>query len=180
MVERVAPCCGRGRPAGAAGLATEALPPSRRSLVIAGLIAGFLAMDEASQLHQLANTPVAEVLAARGISLDIFFWVIPGTVAAIVLGLAALRWWRTLPRRIGNGLLGAMGLYFVGAIGIETAASQRYFGGGGDRYIYLMLAEELCEMGGVILALVAVGGFLGVDRTDGVPVLRRMPPEASG
>jgi hypothetical protein len=157
--------------AGALGIANER--PSRRSLFVAGGVAGYLATDEAAQIHELFNAPINVELERRDLDIDTFVWVIPGAVVAAVIVYVAYRWSRSLPAAITRDLAIALTLYFAGAIGVEALSGWLLFGEDDDRYSYAVLLEELVEMTAAIVALRGVSRLLTIDHDTGAPALRR-------
>ena len=87
----------------------------------------YLSLDEATGLHERTTEPVGEVIGAGG--LFTFTWVVPATIAILVVGAGFIPFLRALPATIRRAHLIA-GVLFVGsAVGLEMLAGAMF-----DRY----------------------------------------------
>lgn len=130
----------------------------------------FLAVDEDASLHELLIDPIQ-----RHVPLDgplYFAWVIPYSLAVLVVGLLFLKFVLRLPARTRRLVIAAGGLYLAGALGFELIAGS-YLTAYGEseelRYSLLVAGEEFLEMSGIILFLYALLDFLG-ERLQGRPL----------
>jgi hypothetical protein len=93
---------------------------SRLAWLMIALVAGYLSLDEAAGLHERMGPPIGEWATQRGIALPTYAWLIPGTVVAVLGIVVMLRWSRRLPTDLRNGLVGAVAIYFTGAVVVEA------------------------------------------------------------
>ena len=120
-----------------------------------------MAVDEASQLHDLLTGTLR-----RGLEIDFgifyFAWLLPA-----VCFLAFCAWYfaplaRSLPRAARNRLLGALAVYFGGAIVVEMLSGYAVENGRRSTpYLAVLTFEETCELAGVLLV---VGALLALLR----------------
>jgi len=121
-----------------------------------------MSVDEASQLHDLFTGPLR-----RGLQIDFgifyFAWLLPA-----VCFLAFCAWYfaplaRSLPGAVRNRLLGALALYFGGAIVVEMLSGFAVeHGRRSTPYLAVLTFEETCELAGMLLV---VGALLALLRT---------------
>ena len=131
---------------------TERDPFARHWAGIA-LILLFMCADEGAQLHELLTRPTRELAGGSGGWLR-SYWVVPGALIALVVGLIYLRFLANLPRPVARRLIAAGTIFLAGAIGLESVGGWYITNhGAGAGYHLLAGAEEVLEMSGVILAL---------------------------
>ena len=109
----------------------------------------FLAVDEATSIHENLIVVVREGLGTSGLLHSA--WVIPYVLALIPLGLIYLRFLFRLPAFTRNLFVLAAAIYLTGAVGLEMVGAYFYEWGGlrTFRYQITMTAEELLEMIGI-------------------------------
>lgn len=123
------------------------------------LAAGFLylSVDEAALLHERIGQRVRMALELEG---SLYFsWVVVGIPAVVVVAVVFLRFLRALPRRTGLAFVVSGALYVGGAVGLEMigAALVDASGYATVPYIAVSTLEEVLELAGATLFLVAVG-----------------------
>ena len=127
-----------------------------------GLGLGFLllAIDESALFHELLYG-IPDHLGFG--SLGTVAWVIPFGLILLCIGLAYLRFLTHLDKRSFRMFLGAALLFVGGAVGFEAWGDLlRSAHGGVDNwpYVLVMSVEELLEMSGVALFVVALLRYL--------------------
>ncbi len=86
----------------------------------------YLAVDEATVIHELLNRPTRELLGNLNIgTFNFAWWAIPGTAITLFFGLLFLKFLLHLPLETRLFVLLAAILYVGGAIGVEVIGSQR-------------------------------------------------------
>ncbi len=144
---------------------TAALQPKRKAFRLHWFILAatfvYLAIDESASLHEILIVPLRRRLDAGG--LLYFAWVIPGAVAVALFGLSYLRFLFHLPRRTAKLLIAAGATFVGGALGLELfgGALAEAEGLMSFRYTLMMTAEEMLEMGGVVVLVYALLDHLG-------------------
>ena len=117
----------------------------------------FLAVDEATSIHEYLSAAIQKPLHATGAFGRA--WVIPYGIAAAIFGALTLPQLLGLPPNARNGLVIAGTLYVVGAVGFEMLESFMVTRGFERTmanilfYDFCVLCEEGLEMLGVALAL---------------------------
>lgn len=127
-------------------------PLAHRWVALSGLFA-LMAIDEAAQLHDMFTGPLR-----RGLEIDFgifyFAWLLPA-----VAFLGACAWYFapvafSLPGIIYRRLLGALGVYFGGAIVVEMISGFVVENGRESApYHFVLTIEESCEIAGVLLVV---------------------------
>ena len=153
--------------------------PTRRSILVAAGVVLFLAVDEASEVHQLARIPADGVLDRLDIVPFTDPWLLLGAVAAVVGGAVAWHWGQTLPAVVRRRAGIALAVYLerrAGGGGDQRLADQGHLGA--RRYVYLtgVGMEESLEMAGCIIAVAAFSLLVVVERRDGAVTLRAARP----
>lgn len=140
------------------------------------LIFGFLAIDEASRIHENFSD-VFELFMDSG-GLLYFLWVIPYGIATFLLGLFYLRFLWRLPSATRRRFIVAGIIFLTGAIAFDMLGGLEAETYGFNNVIYCALytIEEFLEMLGSILFLSALLRHLGpISLTLGEP--SPPPPE---
>lgn len=112
----------------------------------------FLAVDEWFGIHEILIIPdLAKALNLPGFLRQI--WVIPAIALVVIVGLKFQRFWRQLPRPLRRSMLGALLLFFGGAIGMEMVGGAYSDLEGQQNLTYALMAvvEETMEMTGSAL-----------------------------
>lgn len=139
----------------------------------AGLLLLFSA-DEASLIHDRARHLTDLLLPDN----EIFHaWIVVGIPLALVIVVGAVILSRALPSRSRRLLLLGLGIYFLGALGLETLHSV--LDGHleiGFVWVAIYHVEELLEMWGVVVMLAAVPAAVRYRRSDGGVVLTTLGP----
>jgi hypothetical protein len=130
------------------------------------LIFAYLSVDEAAMLHEALNRfPVGLGGSLALPFLDRFPWVWFYGGAVIAIGLFYLPFLRRLPRKTATTFAASGCLYLAGALGIETFGAYQIDLHGVSRgslaYILRGVAEEFCEMSGVLVFLWGLLDYLG-------------------
>lgn len=114
--------------------------------------------DEVFEIHERFLRSIGEGLGFEGGGTIFFVWVIPGTFVA--LGLVAVATWLTRPlaRWQRLGALSAAGIFFTGALVVESLTGALFKGTGSSLlYVMLQLVEEGMEFTGeTVMFLVAL------------------------
>jgi hypothetical protein len=121
----------------------------------------FLAVDENASLHELFIDPIQEMLPSDGIMY--VGWIIPYTLAALVIGLLYLKFVWSLPTRTRNLTILSGSIYLSGAIGFELLGGWYLLPRNEIEdfpYSMLVLAEEFLEMAGIILFIYTLLDYL--------------------
>jgi hypothetical protein len=124
----------------------------------------WVAMDEASQIHELLIVPVDRLLDTGGVFR--YGWVIPGMAVAAAVAAVTLRFVRDLEPGTRRVLLVGGACYLLGAIGLEMLGGARSDVYGSDDAVYRMVwtsLEETFEGIGIVLALTAMLEAVGRD-----------------
>jgi hypothetical protein len=115
--------------------------------------------DEAAGLHELLIRPVREALPGLATGLLYWAWVIPGSVAVLVIAAVFARFARdALPPSIRRQVILSALLFFGGAIGVEMPEAAYVERVGQDNFGYALyvLVEEMLEMVGALVLLSAI------------------------
>lgn len=136
-----------------------------------------LSLDESAGLHEGIGGLLNERSGRPGGSLPVYSWVWPGLAVVCVSLVVFIRFLARLPRQTAIGLIGAGGVFLLGAIGMETMGSliesetlsdwPRGFS-----WNRAIAAEEFLEMVGVILYVMVVQRHLTLAparATEGLP-----------
>lgn len=125
---------------------------------VLGVLLAFIAVDEIAQVHEWVGEMLHQRFDTSGALY--FAWVIPYGLAAIVLGLAYLKFWLAMPRDTRLLMLAAAVLLVGGAIGLELAEGLWATHVGYGRVMRaLCLVEECAEMLGVAVLVYAMLGY---------------------
>ena len=136
-------------------------PDGRRWQALAALLF-LLAADEAAGFHEKLMRPTRELLGPQWASGPLHFaWVVPGTLAVLLVAVGFFRFWRRLARRTRMLTALAAALYVGGALGLEMLggvyAEQPCRQ---DLYTVVSTLEESCELFGVVVGLYAMLDYL--------------------
>jgi hypothetical protein len=135
----------------------RAAPGVRRVAWILAAATLWVAVDEASQIHELLIVPIDRLLDTGG--LFRLGWVIPGIVVAAAVVALALRLLRSLDPDVGRLLAIGGALYLAGAIGFEMLGGPWADAHGTENAVYRMVftsTEETLEGVGIVLAVTAL------------------------
>jgi hypothetical protein len=137
------------------------------------LILLYMSADETAQVHELFRRPMRELIGNAGGWLP-FGWVVPGTLIALLVGLAYLRFLVHLPLPTARRFFLAGAIYLGAAIGIEIIGGW-YLSFRDDDVGYDLLAgtEEVLEKIAVILAVDTALAYLATHTS--VIRLRLLP-----
>lgn len=128
----------------------------RRHWAALALIFLYLSVDEAATIHELTIEPLHDRLGVG--SFLRWAWVIPGTIAVAVIGIAYLRFVTALPGPTRLLFVTAGVVFLSGALGIEMVSGWWYdrYGNESMAFALLWTAEEALEMSGVAIFLYAL------------------------
>lgn len=127
------------------------------------LIFLFLAVDEASGIHELFIRPTRRLMGEWTTGLLAFAWVIPYSLFLAVFALIYVRFWWRLPRRTRWLMMLAAAIYLGGALIVELFSGRHVEAHGKLNVLYslMVVLEESMEMAGAIVLLYALLDYLG-------------------
>ena len=148
-------------------LAAVTAPRFRKSWWLFAAVATFASADEAGQIHEKLFV-VGDRLAPY-VPIDVHYnWVIPGTIAAVAVGALLLRMVLSLRRPIMFSIIGAGGLFLLGAVVMETLTGLVHRREGlSDLYVALMYIEESFELLAVAWVVIALAAMFRISRHRG-------------
>jgi len=125
-------------------------------------IFAFLALDEFASLHESLIRPVKKLIEGQGIDAGFlyFAWLVPYTLAVVVLAIVLFRFVVKLPGQTRLHFLIGGGLFLAGAIVMEMIGGNYWAGQGWSvygtdkvdvRYALIVSLEELLEMLGILV-----------------------------
>ena len=136
----------------------------------ATLSAGFLfmALDESATLHERLAPPLRQYFGEQLPAVFHFAWVLPGIVLVLLLGVGFLPFVMRLPGRTRLAFVAAASLFLGGALGVELIEGYLYAPAARLTVVYsaVATAQEVLEMGGVILFIWALLDYLSVHYGD--------------
>jgi hypothetical protein len=135
-----------------------------RWAILAGWLL-FMAIDEASSIHEELIGPMRNLLGNKSLGIFYFAWVIPGIAVVCVFALFFLGFLRRLPARTRFLFILAATLFLGGVIGIEMVGGHQaeLYGQENLRYSLTATSEEGCEMAGIIVFIYAIMEY--IDRS---------------
>ncbi len=139
----------------------QALDPFRWHWL--ALAAGFLVLsaDEAASIHELVGRSLETRVPMSGVLY--YGSIVPMLLVVTLVGVSFLRFWWYLPRPIRVRVALAGLLYVGGAVGLEMLESREEWltqSQSTTNYHVMVFVEELLEMGGVLLFLSSLTGYL--------------------
>ncbi|MEK6787126.1 MAG: hypothetical protein AABY61_16750 [Nitrospirota bacterium] len=123
----------------------------------------YMAVDEASGIHELLEGPGKRLLGQRdGGDIFHFAWIIFGMAFAVAFVLSYLKFFFHLPSPTQRRFFAAGTVFLSGALGVELLGSYYASLHGVQNFQYSMLAaiEESLEMTGVIIFINALLKYL--------------------
>lgn len=122
----------------------------------------FLALDEATGIHEMIGNAVDRYTDARGVFA--FVWIVPYGIAAAVGACIYWPWLRDLPSATRTRFIFAAALYVGGAIGMEMIGAWMFDNGirSSHWYTLVITVEETLEFSGVGVFLAALIEYLRV------------------
>ncbi|UVT19503.1 MAG: multidrug transporter [Nitrospira sp.] len=127
----------------------------------------YMAVDEASGIHELLHRPADWLLGERLSRMLYFSWIIFGIAFVIGFALSYLNFFFSLPSKTRKQFLAAAATFLSGGMGMELVGG--FYGGshGLQNFQYSMLStmEEGLEMAGVIVLISALLNYL-IDHYD--------------
>lgn len=105
------------------GLTASERRADRLAWMLFSLVFVYLAIDEATMIHEYASAPTHALINASWV--PHFAWVLPYAAALIVLSVFLLPWFLRLDRQSQVRFVIAGGLFVSGAIGMELLESVR-------------------------------------------------------
>lgn len=134
---------------------------------IAAALAFVMSLDETVQLHERLIGLGRWVQDAVGTSIPTFGWLIPGVLIAIAGATTLWIWSARRPPATRRALRVAVVVYGSGAIVVEAVGGAVYRSwGAGAGYRAITGLEELLEMSGAALAVVAVLAMMRVRHSS--------------
>jgi hypothetical protein len=130
------------------------------------LIFLFLSMDESLSFHESMTVPLRKALNTSGILF--YAWVIPYGIAILILIFVYLKFFIRLPANTRNLLVLAAVLYIVGVIVVELMGGRidEQIGRHNATYAVYSTIEEVLEMGGIIVFIYALMGYISTSFND--------------
>jgi len=130
----------------------------RKEWLFLSLIFVFLSIDEGAEIHELMIRPFQEIL---GIDSGLFFfaWIIPVLVIVFILGIAFLKFFNSLPKKIKLLLFFSAFIFILGSVGVEMISGDYWQA---NNFVYdmnyriLNALEEGLENFGSIIAIFAL------------------------
>lgn len=118
----------------------------------------FMAVDEATSIHEKLNGPMRRLLGDERPAIFHFAWLLPGIVFVLAIGLLFLRFLLHLPAKTRLLFFMAASLYLGGAIVLELIGSYYAFTYGIRSWPLIVSGhiEESLEMAGVIVFIFAL------------------------
>lgn len=138
-----------------AGLAAGAVlldePRTRPAWLLVAAATVYFSLDEASGVHEL----LAYLVPRPDSGFSPFLWLIPGSLLAAAGVVVLVLVGRRLPPRPGRGLAAALGVYLIGALGVELVNGRLRdaFGIESAPFVLGTVLEEGLEMAACVLAL---------------------------
>ena len=134
-------------------IAVAAPAPDARYWSLLAAVFGYLSIDEAVGLHEQLNAIVPPLGGPF-----YFGWILPASVAVLLLGLLYLRFLRALPAETRRRFIVAGVLYVGGALVMEVPLGlwTEAHGDADLGYALIDFAEETLEMTGATLFLLAL------------------------
>lgn len=119
-----------------------------------------LSIDEAVYMHEILRGPLHNRWKLDG--LLFFAWIIPGSIAVLIFGLAYWKFLLHLGLRTRVLFVAAFSCYVGGALGLEAVggALVQVHGYESLRYSAVMFCEEILEMVGVAIFIYALADTL--------------------
>lgn len=158
-----------------------------RPVVVLAVVAAYLGLDEACELHESLALVADHLHATAGLAN--FAWLVPGVALAAVGGAVVLRSARALPPRLRRRLVVAGAVFLLGAVVLEYASSLFLVDLPGTEeltaaqpvaYVLVNALEEGTEMVGALLALAAVLAELRLRVGGGEVALVAAPAPPGG
>jgi hypothetical protein len=130
------------------------------------LIFLFLSMDESLSFHESMTVPLRKALNTSGILF--YAWVIPYSLAILVLVILYLKFFISLPAKTRNQFIIAAVLYIVGVIVIELMGGRidEQIGRHNATYAVYSTTEEVLEMGGIVVFIYALMSYISAEFND--------------
>lgn len=154
-------------------------PRPRTWFVVAAVLAA-MALDEVASMHERLGLLGDWAAARTGIEQVTYSWLVPGIAVLAVLAVVGWRWWRDLPRDVAQRVVVAAAVMLSGAIVMEALAGlMRGMDRTGLMYGFTAV-EELLEMAGMVLLLLALLRLLVVVRLPGGSHTIRLRQDVSG
>lgn len=129
----------------------------------------YMAVDEASAMHELLIMPVRILLgnANLGIFLSVA-WVVPGIAITLLVALFFLRFFLRLPAKTRFVFGMAASLYIGGCIGFEIIGGRYAELHGSHNWTHIMIVtiEESLEMAGAILFIHGLLKYISDNYTE--------------
>lgn len=121
------------------------------------LLAVFLAVDEAAQVHEKTIKPMRRLLGEGDLGVLTYAWVVPYGILVVLVGLASLRFLGALDRTTRIRLISAAGVFLLGSLGFELIEGAfAHWPSEDPRMLVIYTLEESLEMLGCILAIRAL------------------------
>lgn len=129
--------------------------------LLLGALFVFLGIDEATHLHERLTVPVRNALHLSGVLY--FGWVVPYIVMCVVLGIAYMSFWFSLPSRTQANFVISAALFLSGAIGFELLGAREFEAGRAGAILYAVYytAEEFLEFSGLVAFVYALLSYVG-------------------
>jgi alkylhydroperoxidase/carboxymuconolactone decarboxylase family protein YurZ len=127
-----------------------------RQWITLSLMFLYIAIDEASGIHELTGKAIKRVVMFDGFLY--YPWVLVGSTAVLIAAVSFFAFARALPRRTRRLALIAAAVFVGGAIGVEMLGARHASVHGTQNLTNALIAtvEEACEMLGVALFMYAL------------------------
>lgn len=119
-----------------------------------------LSLDETAAIHDVAVKPLRATFNLTGVLY--YSWVIPGILVVTLLGLAYLKFLKSLPKQIQRLFFLSAFIYVLGALGMEMIAGVITETLGSESLLYRIeaITEEFLELTGVNLFIYTLLTYL--------------------
>ncbi|QMU61762.1 MAG: hypothetical protein GKR92_08655 [Gammaproteobacteria bacterium] len=124
----------------------------RKYWLILWLVFAFLAIDEFASIHERLIDPVREVFNTSGVFY--FAWIIPYSLATLILCIYLLPWLIKLPKSTKYGFVFSGSLYLSGVLLLEGIGGWHHENNASQKnlvYDLITTAEESCEIIGLLV-----------------------------
>jgi len=130
------------------------------------LIFLFLSIDEFASIHELLTSPLHNALGTTGVLY--YAWVIPYGLITLVIAFLYIRFLFRLPEKFRVLCVMSGFIYVAGAIGLELLGGYYFDIYRHEDVIFKLIAsfEEIFEMGGMLLFLYAIMGYIDSHHKD--------------
>jgi hypothetical protein len=163
----------------AAALVAYLSPGRAAGWWVAAGVATLLSLDETVQIHEHLRGLGNAIQAWSGVTFPTFTWLIPGILIALAGAVVLWIWSGRQPSATRRGVRLAIVLYGGGVVVVEAVGGMVWRAtAGGSAYQAMAGLEELLEMAGGVVAILAVLAMLDVRLVNNRRALSVLAPAA--